>query len=329
MGMSEASKKQLDVVVPVHNEVENLEPLVKAVQAAAAKLPGWDLEILFVDDGSTDGTVAKIKELRDRGLQAGYVSFVRNYGHQAALLAGLENSKGDAVISMDGDLQHPPEDIPRMVEAFEAGSDVVQMVREQKAGGGKGLFSGLFYKVFAAASRSDIIADASDFRLLSRRVVDVLLQIPERAKFLRALIPSLGFPMAVLTYKEAARVAGTPSFTFGKSLRLAGRVMFDFSTVPLRFVFWFGTALAFISFLFGVGHVVYKLIAWQNVVPGFTDLIASVLFLSGCTLALLGIVSRYLILILDQLRGRPLYIIREHVRSAPGQATRPTTGKNS
>jgi polyisoprenyl-phosphate glycosyltransferase len=315
-GNDEARRRRVDIVVPIHNEAENVEKLVQRIHAATGGLKDWDVHVLFVDDGSVDDSIARLNEIRKNGLPVGYMSFVTNFGHQAALLAGLEQAKGDAVISMDGDLQHPPEDIPRILEAFTAGADVVQMVREQRAAGGKGLFSRAFYKVFSAAARTEIIADASDFRLVSRRVLDVILGIPERAKFLRALIPSLGFPTTVLIYKEAPRAGGKPSFSTGKSLRLAGKVLFDFSTVPLKFVFWFGTCLAVISFCFGLGHVIYKIIAWQNVVPGFTDLIASILFLSGCILALLGIVSRYLVLILDQLRGRPAFVVKERAEGA-------------
>lgn len=315
--LSEQGGKRLTIVIPIHNESQNLEPLVRRLTAVAAGLPGWTTELLVVDDGSTDGSVAALRDMRTRGVPIGYISLFRNSGHQAALWAGLENAGGDAIVTLDGDLQHPPEDIPRMVDAFHAGADIVQMVRDRPAGGGKGWFSRTFYRLFACVSQTEVVVDASDFRLLSRRALDVLLRIPERSKFLRGLIPSLGFPLVTLTYREAPRTEGTPSYSFLASLRLANQALFDFSTVPLRFVFWFGTGLALVSFGFGIGHVVVKLIARERIVPGFTDIIASILFLSGCILALLGIVSRYLILILEQLRGRPLFIIKEQVKGGP------------
>jgi glycosyltransferase involved in cell wall biosynthesis len=241
-------------------------------------------------------------------------------GHQSALAAGLALARGDAVVTMDGDLQHPPEDLPRMVAAFEQGADVVQMVRAMPAAGGKGWLSRAFYRFFARVAQAEIVPDGSDFRLLSARVVDVLNRIPEREKFYRALIPSLGFRQVVLAYQEGDRLAGTPSYGFWKSLRLAQKALFDFSTLPLRAVFWFGTTLAATSFLFGLGHVVVKLVAWQRIVPGFTDLITAVLFLSGCILAALGVLGRYMILILDQVRGRPPYVVAQH---RPGEALPP------
>jgi dolichol-phosphate mannosyltransferase len=318
--VSDVVQERLVIVIPIHNEADNLDALVERITKATADLHGWSTELLFVDDGSTDNSLAKLHDMRTRGIPVGYISLFRNFGHQAALAAGIEAADGDAVITMDGDLQHPPEDIPRMIAAFETGAEIVQMVRNQPANNSKGMLSRLFYKVFSLTSQSDIVIDASDFRLLGRKVVVVLRQIPERSKFLRGLIPSLGFPLVTLPYAEAPRTHGVPSYSFAKSLRLANQALFDFSTVPLRFVFWFGTTLAFVSFCFGVGHVAVKFVERERIVPGFTDIIASILFLSGCILALLGIVSRYLILILDQLRGRPLFLIKERV---PGQPLRP------
>jgi polyisoprenyl-phosphate glycosyltransferase len=319
------NRKRLVVVIPVHNEAANIGPLAERLQAAAAHLPAWDTELLFVDDGSTDDSIRRLDELRDRGLPVGYLALSRNFGQQAALQAGLDAADGDAAITMDADLQHPPEEIGRMIEAHESGADVVQMVRERAADGQKGFFSRLFYRIFKLAAHTEIVPDAADFRLLSRRVLEVLRRIPEREKFLRALIPSLGFRQVVLPFTEGPRAGGMPSYGFRQSLRLAGRALFDFSTVPLHFVFWFGTGLALISFVFGVGHVLWKLIAWQKVVPGFTDLIVAILFLSGCILALMGIISRYLILTLEQLRGRPAFIIARRVPGGvlPADAKKP------
>ena len=316
MEPSQTTSKRLTIVIPVRNEGDNLEPLVRRIFASMQRVNGWQTEILFVDDGSTDASLARLRNMCNRGMPVGYISFFMNYGHQAALLAGLENADGDAVIMMDGDLQHPPEDIPRMIAAHDAGAEVVQMVRDQRSATSKGMLSSLFYRVFAVISRSNIIPDASDFRLLSRKVITVLLQIPERSKFLRGLIPSLGFPVVILPYTEASRASGKPAYSFIRSLRLANQVLFDFSTVPLRLIFWGGAGLAFVSFCFGVGHIVAKLIGREGIVPGFSEIIVSILFLSGCILALLGVVSRYLILILDQLRGRPVFIVKERVSAA-------------
>jgi len=305
------------VVVPVHNEAENLPILVNRLQTVASKLDRWDLEVLLVDDGSKDRSVAVMRELRAQGINIGFARLSRNYGHQAALCAGMEMAPGDAIITMDSDLQHPPEEIPRMLEEHEHGADVVQMVRNDPSGGSKGLFSRAFYNTFNRISDTQLVPNAADFRLLSRRVLDTLLRIPEREKFLRGLIPSLGYKQVSLEYEEADRLHGRPTYTFRSSLKLARKALFDYSTVPLQLVFWVGMIISGLSFLFGVAHMVWKLVAWTRVEPGFTDIITAIFFLSGCVLASVGILGRYMIMILDQVRGRPSFVVADHV---PGTA---------
>jgi len=303
--------RELCVVVPVHNEQENVKPLAEQLLAAGAALNDWCLRVLFVDDGSSDATYAQLRALHSQGQGVGCIRLSRQSGHQAALEAGLQVAEGDAIITMDGDLQHPPAEIPRMVQAFEDGADVVQMVRRESAEGGKGFFSRLYYRVFNASCGGTIVPNAADFRLLSRRVADVLVAIPERRKFFRGLVPSLGFKQVCLEFDEAERAAGGASYSWRSSLRLARRSLLDFSALPLRLVFWGGLGLALLSFLFGIGHAVYKLVAWHQVAPGFTDLIVAQFFLSGCVLAALGVLGRYLQDVLDHLRGRPVFVIAD------------------
>jgi polyisoprenyl-phosphate glycosyltransferase len=312
-------KRHLCVVIPVHNEAENLAAVTRRLQIVAAQLNRWEMEVLFVDDGSTDASVAKMQEIRASGNPIGYIRLSKNFGHQAALCAGMEQAFGDAIITMDSDLQHPPEEIPRMIEAYENGADVVQMVRTDRANAsaGKGFFSSWFYRTFNRLSDTRIVPNAADFRLISRRVLDVFLRIPEREKFLRGLIPSLGFRQVSLEFQEAERLHGEPTYSFRMSLRMAQKALFDYSTVPLRLVFWFGMTISVISFLFGTGHFVWKLLHWDRVVPGFTDLITAIFFLSGAILAALGIVGRYLMMILEQVRQRPPFVIMEQVQGVP------------
>ena len=310
-------KRRLCVIIPVHNEVDNLVTLVQGLQTAAGQLRGWDMEILFVDDGSTDASVEKMREIRASGIPIGYLRFSRNYGHQAALCAGLEYAPGDAIIMMDCDLQHPPEEIPRMIAAHEAGADVVQMVRSDPAAVARGLFSTWAYRTFNQLSDTRIVPNAADFRLVSRRVIDVVVSIPEREKFLRGLIPSLGFHQTTLQFDQAERLNGTPTYSYGMLLLMARKALFDYSTVPLRLVFWLGMAISVLSFIFGTGHFVWKLLHWNLVVPGFTDLITAIFFLGGCILASLGILGRYLMMILEQVRGRPPFVIADQVLGLP------------
>jgi polyisoprenyl-phosphate glycosyltransferase len=311
--------RRLCVVIPVHNEADNLAELVKRLQAVAGQLRRWDMEVLFVDDGSTDASVEKIREMRASGVLVGYLRLSKNFGHQAALCAGLEQAFGDAVITMDSDLQHPPEEIPRMIDAHEKGAHVVQMVRTDStdAKAGKGFFSAWFYRTFNRLSDTRIVPNAADFRLISRSVVDALLRIPERDKFLRGLIPSLGFRQVSLEFHEAERLYGMPSYSFRMSFRMARKALFDYSTLPLKFVFWSGMTIAVVSFLFGTGHFIYKLLNWNKVVPGFTDIITAIFFLSGAIMASVGIVGRYLMMILEQVRYRPPYIIMEQIQGVP------------
>src|SRR5260370_26079473 len=172
-------KLRLSVVVPVHNEADNLQELAKRLQGVAGQLPDCEMAVLFVDDGSTYDSVQKMQEIRAAGITIGFVSLSRNFGRQAALCAGMENATGDAVITMDADGQHPPEEIPRMVSAYKLGYDVVQMARAERAGVSKGFFSEWFYKAFNRVSDTRIVPNAADFRLISRQVLEVFLRIPE------------------------------------------------------------------------------------------------------------------------------------------------------
>lgn len=309
-------RRTVCVVVPMHNESANLDALVERLKAVASRLENWDLRLLLVDDGSCDDSLLKVKSIRAGGTPVGYLQFSRNFGHQAALQAGLNNAPGEAVISMDADLQHPPEMIPKMLEQFDAGYDVVQMVRQHQAGGSKGLLSSGFYRVFNALADTRITPDASDFRLLSRRFLEVLNHIPEREKFLRGLIPALGFRQISLPYEQAERLHGTPSYTFRKSLQLASKALFDFSTVPLRVVFACGCLLAAGSMIFGIASILNKLLAWHQITSGYTDIIVAICFLCGCILASVGVLGRYLMMIVEQTRGRPGYIVMD--QAAPG-----------
>jgi len=205
----------------VHNEADNLQDLAKRLQEVAGQLPDCEMDVLFVDDGSTDDSVQKMQEIRAAGIPIGFIRLSRNYGHQAALCAGMENVVGDAVITMDADGQHSPEEIPRMISAYKLGYDVVQMARTERAGVSKGFFSEWFYKAFNRVSDTRIVPNAADFRLVSKPVLDVFLRIPEREKFLRGLIPGLGFRQTVLEFKEEQRRGGMPSYSFLASLRLA------------------------------------------------------------------------------------------------------------
>jgi dolichol-phosphate mannosyltransferase len=320
-GKPPTTPRLLTVVVPLHNEAENVGDLVQRICAALAPEAGrWTTEVLLVDDGSTDATMALVEALRADGWPVGFLQLTRNYGHQAAMAAGLHHAEGDVVVTMDGDLQHPPEELPRMLRAFERGAEVVQMVRTEQAGGSKGLLSAWFYKIFNRISDTHLVPNASDFRLVTRQVAEVLVRIPERDKFLRGLIPSLGFRQVQLEFSEPARLRGTPSYSLGRSLRLAGTAIFNYSDAPLGAVVYLGMIMATASFAVGLAHLAKKLLWWEEVTAGFTDIITAIFFLGGCTLVALGIVGHYQRIILEQLRGRPAWVVRRHV--GPAQLAR-------
>lgn len=324
-----SARRRVTVVAPVHNEQENVPLLVDRLRDVARSEPlasKWDVSLLLVDDGSRDGSVAAIERLRESGLGVGCVRLSRNFGHQAALQAGILNAQNaDAVVSMDSDLQHPPEELPRMLAAFEAGADVVQMVRSQKTGGSKGVLSRGFYRVFQLASGTSIVADASDFRLLSQRFVKALNAIPEREKFLRGMVPMLGFKQVQLQFDEARRLHGQPTYSFRKSFRLGMKALFDFSTVPLQLIFWIGLLLAIASFIAGIVSILIKLTKWHEITPGYTDIICAILFLSGTLLFSVGVLGRYLMMILEQVRGRPAFVVMEMMEPRPLNAESPTS----
>lgn len=321
-----SARRLVTIIAPVHNEELNVPLLAARVAAVADAVEHWDVQLLLVDDGSRDRSVAVIEQLRRDGARVGLVRLSRNFGHQAALQAGLLLAEGDAVISMDSDLQHPPEEIPRMLAAFGEGADVVQMVRARRNTGTKGALSGAFYKLFQIASGTEIVADASDFRLLSRRVIDALNAIPEREKFLRGMVPMLGFRQVQLHYDEAQRLHGAPSYSFRRSAKLGMKAMFDFSTVPLNLIFWMGLLLAIVSFAAGFVSIAVKLTWWHIAEPGYTDIICAILFLSGTILFSVGVLGRYLMMVVEQTRGRPAFIVMDHLAPAPLGATQSARG---
>lgn len=314
----------VQVVIPVHNEAENIEALVSRLDKVFAGLPDVQPSYLFVDDGSNDHTLDKIMICAEKGSPAGYLELSRNYGHQAALEAGIVNADGDVVITLDGDLQHPPEEIPNMLKAYAGGYDIVHMVPNKAVRG----YTRGFYRFFKLISNSGHVPVGSDFRLMSRRVVEVIKNIPEQGKIIRVLSTSLGFRQQVLNYQQDKRHAGSASYSLVSLFFLALNMIFNYTTFPLRLVFYSGLILAILSFLFGAAQLIMKLMHGSAIVTGYTDIIVSLTFLSGSILLAIGIIGRYLESILEQVRQRPSFIVKNkqipHVRKA---ATTGDTGE--
>ncbi len=302
----------LSLVLPCYNEAQNIGPMHQALTEACAKIhPPITYEIIFVDDGSKDTTAQTVAELSERDPHVHLLKFIRNAGHQYALRAGYRAARGQWVLTLDSDLQHPPDAIPSMLEKGQQGYEVVQMIRiGSQSGIFKNLFSNLFYRVFNSLSDVHLEPQSSDFRLIHRRVCDVLNNLPERNLIVRAILPYLGFKTAQITFEVGQRKFGQAGYSFAKSLSLGSQAIFSFSAVPLKIAMRLGLIISFLAFAYGIYNVAAKFFSDQNV-PGYTDLIASTLFLGGLILIYLGIIGRYILVILEHLKQRPEYLIAE------------------
>jgi polyisoprenyl-phosphate glycosyltransferase len=299
----------VSVVVPAYNEEHNVEAIYTAVRSA---LSGPEIaEIIFVDDGSTDRTSERVRNLRASDPFVRLIRFGRNFGHQAALLAGLETARGSAVMMLDCDLQHPPELLPRMIEAWRAGAKVVQMVRLQNEGANpfKRITSGLFYRFLNLLSETPVTHSAADYQLLDRSVVEAVLGFKDRHPFLRGIVAWLGFPATRIEYIAPPRAAGASGYTLRKMLTLSVQAITGLSSKPLRFSFYLGllTALFCLVYaLFAIGALAAGL-----TVPGWTSVIVAVTFLGAVQLVSIGILGEYIARVHEQTRGVPRYVIVE------------------
>ena len=301
-------KRSISIVIPAYNEERNILPVFSAIQSS---LPEDIYEIIFVDDGSSDATAEAVRNLRARESLVRLIRFGRNFGQQAALLAGLEAARGAAVITLDCDLQHPPELLPEMVQAWRNGSKVVQMVRMQTVNASlfKTYTSRGFYRIVNLLSETPVVNGAADFQLLDRVVVDAVLQFKDRYPFVRGLVAWLGFPAVRIEYTAPERQTGATGYTQRKMLSLSLQAVMGLSSKPLRFSFYFGLFTAVFCVLYAMFAIV-ALIAGKTV-PGWTSVIVMVTFLGAVQLVSIGIVGEYLARIYDQSRGVPRFVVVE------------------
>jgi len=319
----------LSVVVPCYNEEAVIGLTHRQLVAALGGDPSFELELVYVNDGSRDRTEAMLFELADRDPRVKVVSFTRNFGHQPAVSAGLQYAAGDAVAVIDADLQDPPEVILRLVEKWREGYDVVNAVREKrKEGFAKRFGYALFYRVYRRLAAIDVPLDSGDFALMDRRVVDVMNALPEKNRFVRGLRSWSGFRQTGVAYERAARAAGETKYGFGKLLRLAFDGIVNFSTAPLSLIFGLGVATAAIAMLAGAGYLAARIFAipifgyTPGEAPGFTTLILTILFFSGVQLISIGILGEYLGRIYQETKMRPSFVVKE-VRGGRGAAEAP------
>ncbi|HET7282652.1 MAG TPA: glycosyltransferase family 2 protein [Sphingomicrobium sp.] len=305
----------LSVVVPVKNEEDGILPFVQRVGAildGIAQDSGW--EILFVDDGSTDATLAAIVAANQRDPRVRALSLSRNFGKEAALSAGLDHARGEAVIPMDVDMQDPPEVLPEMVAKWREGHEMVFGVRRCRSSDGwaKRVTASLYYRAHNAVSSDKIPENAGDFRLMDRKVVDVIRAMPERNRFMKGLFAWAGFRQAAVEYDRAERETGKTKYNYWKLWTLALDGITSASTVPLRIWSYVGALVALFAIGFASVLAVQTMI-FGNPVPGYASIMVSVLFLGGIQLISLGVLGEYVGRILTETKQRPLYVLRDTV----------------
>lgn len=304
-------KQSVDLVIPVYNEEGVVEQTHARICAVLESLP-YDFNIYYVDDGSTDGTLASLQSLDDPRVRV--LELSRNFGHQAALTAGMDATQGDIIITMDGDGQHPPEMIPEMIDLVNNGYDVVQTQRVDLAQppSFKKWTSGLFYRLINAISGTRVLPGAADFRALSRQAVDALKAMPEYHRFLRGMVSWIGFSTVILPYQPADRISGISKYSFNKMFRLALDAIFSFSLMPL----YIGLSMGGLLLCLALVEMIYVLSFWvtgrtSNLAPGWSSLMFVILIVGGILMVLLGFIGVYVGYIFQEVKRRPVYLVKK------------------
>ena len=299
------------IIAPIYNEIENIPELYcRVTEVMQSAHEPW--ELILVDDGSTDGSTEKIRELAKADKHVRPVIFARNFGHQVAITAGWDYARGEAVVIIDADLQDPPEVILQLAEKWREGYEVVYAVRAEREGETwfKKFTASLFYRLIRWITDVDIPVDTGDFRLMDRKVVDVLKQMKERHRFPRGMSAWVGFKQVGVEYKRSARVAGVTKYPFRKMLKLAVNAITGFSYFPLQVATFFGFISAGVAIV-AIPIVAILRMTGSHFFEGQTTTLISVLFLGGVQLISLGILGEYIGRLYDEAKGRPLYIVRE------------------
>jgi len=315
---------KLSIIVPCFNEEQVLPYLFERLSRVAATW-GVEYEILCVDDGSRDGTAQRLIAQHTADPRWSCISLARNFGHQAAVSAGLSYADGDATVIIDADLQDPPEEIGRLIEKWKGGAEVVVGVRKKRSDPtGKRIMAWFFYRILSRLSPIPMPADAGDFCLLDRKVVKVINTLPERNRYLRGLRSWCGFKQAAVEFDRGPRAAGVPQYTFRRSLKLALNGIFSFSAAPLRLATHLGLVVSSFAFLGTLFTLLQKIFAAQFARvglapgPGFPTIVISILFLGGVQLICVGILGEYVGRIYDEVKGRPIWVIRAVSRATSG-----------
>ncbi|MDO4186120.1 MAG: glycosyltransferase family 2 protein [Bacteroidales bacterium] len=306
-------KRKVTILIPCYNEEASLPALHSALVSMMDQNDGYDWEILMINDGSKDHTLSMIKEFRRSDHRFAYVDLSRNFGKEAAMLAGFDYAKGDCMVIMDADLQHPPSLIPEMLTYWEEGFEDVyaKRINRGKESWMRKQLSLLYYKVLQHTTRVEILQNVGDFRLLDRKCIDVLKQMRETERYTKGMFCWIGFKKKEIQFEQGDRVAGKSSWSFGKLFNLAIEGITSFTTAPLRI----STLLGFVVSIFALLYMVYiiaKTLIWGEPVQGFPTLMIAILFLGGVQLISLGIIGEYIGRIFNETKKRPVYIVNEY-----------------
>jgi glycosyltransferase involved in cell wall biosynthesis len=323
-GQLQRSLGMLSVVAPVCNEEATINEFYARVRAA---LEGISFELVLVDDGSTDGSAAALDLLAAEDPRVRVVYLSRNFGHQTALTAGLDHARGDAVVMLDADLQDPPELIPRMLDHWLRGTDVVYAVREQREGESRFKLATArwFYRLFDALAQVELQHNSGDYRLLDRRALDALLSMRERNRFLRGMTVWVGYTQAAVPYHRDPRYAGETKYTLTRMLRFSLDAIVSFSDRPLQLATLLGFIISTLAFV-AIPVVIVLRIA-GSYLPGFGSITIAILLLGGIQLIAIGIIGEYVGRIYDEVKGRPLYLVRASRNIPATDAAHPPAGR--
>ncbi len=301
---------KIAIVIPSYNEDGNIEVLVKTLHSVLEKLP-YDYDLIFVDDGSQDKTLQTLKTISKSDNKVFYIELSRNFGHQNALKAGVDIAKANAVITMDGDMQHPPELLPSLIKKWEEGYDVVYTRREEdkKTSYFKKKTSKSFYNVMNYLSEVKFEPGTADFRLMDEKVVQVFSDFSENELFIRGLVSWLGFKQYAIDYQPAERFSGKSKYTIKRMMRFAIQGITSFSTRPLHIAIFLGIGLSMFAFLFYIAYVLYS-VYFGHIISGWASVISTIVFFGGLNLIVLGIIGMYIGKLFIQSKQRPNYLIR-------------------
>jgi glycosyltransferase involved in cell wall biosynthesis len=302
----------LTVVAPCYNEAAGIEAFYREVRQVLDGMPRIEGRIVFVDDGSTDGTLERLDAIAARDETVNVYSLSRNFGHQVALSAGLDVARGDAIVMMDSDLQHPPTLIPELVRRWQSGFDVVSAVRNATSGASlfKRTTAAVFYRLINRLSDIEIVAGAADFCLLSRRAHEALVAMPEHHRFLRGMVSWIGFPRTQVPFDAPARQAGSSKYTLLKMMVFAVDALLSFSAAPMRVASRMGTLLV-VPGLAYLAYVVYRFFMVGDTVPGWGSTVSVLLIVGGTQLVFIGLIGEYLSRIFEETKHRPLYVFKQ------------------